>query len=195
MWGWIFGILVLLGGWQCWDGRSISPPPGILAPNDPVQTNLEEKKVYQHGEYKLEALADFDVEARVLAKEIYRFDRGADLIPVDLALGWGAMSDSAVLEKLSISQSGRFYFYRWEKEPPLPKPEIVSHSANMHLIPVNSSIEKSVKRVRVGQVIHIKGQLVEARAPDGSSIRSSLTRSDTGAGACEVIRVELIEVR
>ncbi len=29
------------------------------------------------------------------------------------------MSNDAVLAKLSISQGNRFYFYRWENEPPL----------------------------------------------------------------------------
>jgi hypothetical protein len=150
--------------------------------------------VYQQGKYELEALASFDIEARVLSKENYYADRESELVPVDLALGWGAMSDSSVLEKLSIGQSGRFYFYRWENEPPRSPSEIASHSANMHLIPASPPIEAKIKSVRVGQVVHIVGQLVEARAPDGWHWRSSLTREDTGAGACELVRVESIEI-
>lgn len=80
--------------------------------------------VYQQGKYELEALANFDIEARVLSKENYYADRESELVPVDLALGWGAMSDSSVLEKLSISQSGRFYFYRWKNEPPARHPRL-----------------------------------------------------------------------
>lgn len=64
----------------------------------------------------------------------------------------------------------------------------------MHLIPTSSDIEKKLKGVRVGQVIHIKGQLVEARSTDGSYWRSSLTRHDSGNGACELIRVESVNV-
>jgi hypothetical protein len=60
----------------------------------------------------------------------------------------------------------------------------------MHLIPTTSTLENKIKGVRVGQVVHIVGQLVEARAPDGWHWRSSLTRDDTGAGACELVRVE-----
>ena len=192
-WRWIFVVLILFGGWQHWHSRPLALPTGSVAPNDPIQTSVEQGVVYQQGKYELEALANFDIEARVLSKEKYFADRESELVPVDLALGWGAMSDSSVLEKLSISQSGRFYFYRWEDEPPRSPSEIASHSANMHLIPTSSALEEKIKSVRVGQVVHITGQLVEARSSDGWHWRSSLTRDDTGAGACELVRVESFE--
>ena len=194
-WRWVFLFLVIFGAWKYWPSHSVTVPPGSIAPNEPIQTSVAQKLVHQQGKYQLEVLANFDIEARVLSKELYHADRESELAPVDLALGWGAMSDSAVLSRLSISQSGRFYYYRWENEPPLPPPEIVRHSANMHLIPINSAVEKTMKNVRVGQVVHIVGQLVEARAPDGWHWRSSLTREDSGAGACELVRVESIEIR
>lgn len=168
-------------------------PSGAIAVKDPVQTDLRGDIRYQMGAYELKALANFYVEARVLSKELYSFGREADLSPIDLALGWGAMSDTAVLEQLSISQSNRFYFYRWEHEAPRPPAEIASHSANMHLIPTSTAIEKKLKELRVGQVVRLRGQLVEANASDGWKWRSSLTREDTGAGACELFRVEELE--
>ena len=42
-------------------------------------------------------LAGFSVEARVLGREDYRFDREADYAPTDLALGWGRMTEDAVV--------------------------------------------------------------------------------------------------
>jgi hypothetical protein len=192
-WRWIFVAMILFGGWQHWHSRPLELPPGSVAPNDPVQTSAGQGVVYQQGKYDLEALANFEIEARVLSKESYFAGRESELVPVDLALGWGAMSDSSVLEKLSISQSGRFYFYRWEDEPPRSPSEIASHSANMHLIPTSSALEEKIKSVRVGQVVHFTGQLVEARSSDGWHWRSSLTRDDTGAGACELVRVESFE--
>ncbi len=192
---WIVIAIVVVCAWKFWPSRAVKVPPGSIAPNVPIQTAVDAKTIHQHGNYALEALANFEIEARVLSKETYGSGRESELSPVDLALGWGAMSDSAVLEKLSISQGGRFYHYRWENEPPIPPQEIVRSSANMHLIPADSYVEKKMKDVRVGQVVTIVGQLVEARAPDGWRWRSSLTREDSGAGACEVIRVESIDVR
>jgi hypothetical protein len=44
-------------------------------------------------------------------------------------------------------------------------------------------------------VVRITGQLVEARDTNGGHWRSSLTREDSGNGACELIRVVKFEVR
>lgn len=192
---WLFIALVAFGAWQHWQERPVKASPGSIAPAEPQQTSPAKRTLYRVGNYELEPLADFEIEARVLSKEIYHADREADLAPVDLALGWGSMSDSAVLEKLSISQGGRFYHYRWSDQPPLPPAEIVSHSANMHLVPASAAIEKQIKAVRPGQVVRIRGQLIEARAPDGWRWRSSLTREDSGVGACELVRVEEFSAR
>ncbi len=194
-WRWIFIVLALFGAWQFLGSSDVTAPPGSIAPKDPIQTKPSQSQTYILGNYTLEPLANFDIEARVLSKESYRIGREAELSPLDLALGWGAMSDSSVLARLSISQGGRFYYYRWENEAPIPPEQITSHSANMHLIPANSNIEKKMHAVRVGQVVHLVGQLVEARASDGWRWRSSLSREDTGAGACELFRVESISVR
>jgi len=194
-WLWVFIALILFGAWQYFDNRSIKASPGALVKENPVQTDVRGNVIYPQGKYTLEALANFEIKARVLSKELYHLDRGADLVPVDLALGWGVMSDSAVLEKLSISQGGRFYHYRWDNEPPIPPNDIVRHSANMHLIPTTPEIESQIKKVRPGQVVHITGQLVEARDTNGGHWRSSLTREDSGNGACELIRVVKFEVR
>jgi hypothetical protein len=142
----------------------------------------------------LTALASFTLTARVLGVEHYYLDRGSDLVPVDLALGWGPMSDSGILSRISISQSGRFYYWH-VNEFPISRRDIEVHSANMHLIPATSAVEKEIKRVQVGSIVRIDGYLVEARAGDGWRWVSSLTREDTGAGACELIWVEKIEVR
>jgi hypothetical protein len=192
---WIVIAIILICVWKFWPERAVKQSPGSLAPNEPLQISAKGKTIHKHGNYDLEVLADFDIEARVLSKELYNYGRESELSPVDLALGWGAMSDSSVLEKLSIKQGSRFYHYRWENKPPIPPSEIIRSSANMHLIPADSFVEKKMKSVRVGEVVHIVGQLVEARAPDGWRWRSSLTREDSGAGACELIRVESIDIQ
>ena len=60
----------------------------------------------------------------------------------------------------------------------------------MHLIPANDTIERRIKAARVGQVVTLSGYLVDVKTDTGWTINSSLTREDTGAGACEVIWVE-----
>jgi hypothetical protein len=79
-------------------------------------------------------------------------------------------------------------------EFPIPRREIETQSANMHMIPADSRIEKTLKSIRPGQKIRLSGDLVEANASDGWHWKSSLTREDTGNGACEVIYVKSISV-
>lgn len=166
-------------------------PPGEIAPNAPVQEELRSARVHQVGTYAVRPVARFEVEARVLGRERYRFDRGAALSPVDLALGWGPMSDQAVLDQIDISQGGRFY--RWRvKNYPIPRQQIIKHSANMHMIPANDDVRKALLAVRTGEVVYLEGYLVVATAEDGAIWKTSLTRQDSGNGACELVWVEKI---
>lgn len=138
-------------------------------------------------------VANFKIKAKVLAREDYYFDRGADLAPVDLALGWGRMSDESILEQINITQSGRFY--RWRVESfPIPRREIETHSANMHLIPADKYVQYLIDDIREGEIIELTGSLVNVQSKDGWYWNSSLTRNDTGNGACELIWVESLSV-
>jgi hypothetical protein len=135
-------------------------------------------------------LANFEIRARVLSSERYRWDAGAKLSPIDLALGWGRMSDSAVLESITIGQSDRWYHWRVSSQPPIPMEEIISNSANMHIIPATPGVERTLKDLRVGQVVNLKGWLVRIEGPGGFRWTSSTTRTDTGDGSCELVWVD-----
>lgn len=172
---------------------SVSYGPGILAPDEPVQVKLKGEPGFKHEEYMITPLASFEIRARVLSKSNYRFDRGADVSPVDLALGWREMSDESILQHFDISQSGRWYTWRTDTLP-IPRRAIQTNSANMHLIPGDHEIESTLDDVREGHLIELRGQLVQVVADDGWQWRSSLKRTDTGAGACELIFVESIEI-
>ena len=140
-------------------------------------------------------LADYQVDGRVLAASRYRFDHGATFAPFDFALGWGKMSDFSFQEKLDINQSGRFYWYSWGSEgPPIPKPQIISSSSNHHLIPADDGIFEILSEVHPGDVVHLKGKLVRLDEPDGAYWVSSMSRTDSGSGACELMWVEEVEL-
>lgn len=189
------GVLCLLGAVHGWRHRAQPHSPGELVADEPVQTEPSSRATIRHGDFDLLPLADFALEARVLSRHDYHLDTESALAPTDLALGWGRMSDSAVIDRLDISQSARFYTYHWLDEPPIPSEEIVRSSANMHLIPADAGVVDALARVRVGQVIALRGHLVEARRADGWRWISSLRRDDSGAGACELVLVDTLESR
>ncbi len=192
----IAGLLLL--GFLVYLVDTIEPryPAGVLIPEEPDQQLMNSSRSWPMGKYQITPLAEFRLRARVLHTESYWLDRGADLSPVDLALGWGRMSDQSVLDQVEFWQGQRWYRY-WPRKSnfPIPLNEMVSHSANMHMIPANQEVKNVLKSVGAGKLIQMSGYLVEVRGPDGFAWRSSLSRTDTGAGACELVWVEEITAR
>jgi hypothetical protein len=191
-------VLVAAALWQgytSWQLRPLHPSDGPIAPEDPRQTDIEEAPVTMLGRWRLTPRARYDITARILGREDYHFDLLSDLIPEDLALGWGPMSDNRILRAFEITQGARFYSWRPKQDLVIPRQAVIEHSANTHLIPVDAGVRRQLKRLRVGQVVHLSGFLVNAVRDDGTYINTSLTRSDTGPGSCEVVLVEQVEAR
>lgn len=188
--------VVLLGLAQLWDRythRALARPDGVLVADEPVQTDAADASPFARGEFTLKPLAAFVLRGRVLLVERYRLDREAALAPYDLGIGWQRMSDSAVLRQLDLSQSGRFLHWRWRDAPPIPEAEITRSATNIHLIPADRRIAARIAALRPGQLVALRGRLVEASRADGWHWRSSLSRTDSGAGACELMYVEELE--
>ncbi|KEA65562.1 hypothetical protein ADIMK_0519 [Marinobacterium lacunae] len=167
-------------------------PDGVLVPSSPIQAQISPSS-FQFEGYRIERLAGFQLEARVLGQERYSLDRESDLARYDLALGWGPMSDNRVLEQIEISQSGRWYHWKTQQLP-IPRRDIERSSANMHMIAANDWIEEQIADAVPGSLIRLEGFLVRAVGNDGWRWQSSLTRDDTGQGACELIFVESFEI-
>ena len=183
-------IAALWQGFNRWQLRTVHPADGSIAPDEPRQTDLEAAPVTTLGRWRLTPQARYDITARILGREDYQFDALSDLIPEDLALGWGPMSDNRVLQAFEITQGARFYSWRPKQTLPIPRQAVVEHSANTHVIPADAVVARQLKRLRVGQVVRLTGYLVNGLRDDGAYINSSLTRSDSGAGSCEVMLVE-----
>ena len=143
--------------------------------------------------YEIEPLARFEMEARILRLEYYSKDREAELCPVDAVMGWGPMSRADIVNEFNIQQQNRWCY--WESyHPPLTAEEVIAHSANMHFIPADDAVLRMLGKIRQFDIIRVHGYLVEARADDGWTWTSSLTREDTGNRSCEIIWVDRLEV-
>lgn len=193
-WGLVALGLAAIGlGFGWWQGRPVGQPAGILAPEEPLQTIAEPAAPWTFRNHRITPLARFELRARVLGVERYRLDRAAELSPVDFALGWGPMSDSRLLQEIRVTQRDRWFF--WSAAHLSVSPEVIMHhAANMHLIPANASVERRLLAARPGQLVTLRGQLVRADGQDGWHWISSLTRTDTGDGSCEVVWVETVGI-
>lgn len=202
---WLIAAALLYGGWHWLDARPRSWDPGVLAPDEPLQRDLADRgesraaadaaAPLRRADFTATPRARLQATVRVLSREDYRRDALAAAVPVDLAVGWGPMSDTAVIEALEISQGARFYTWRYEREPPVPTQVIMTHSSNWHVVPASREVERALDRVRTGDLVELEGLLVDLKRDDGGFARTSLRRDDTGAGACEIIWVERLAIR
>jgi hypothetical protein len=148
---------------------------------------------YAYPSYTIETAKPYQMQARVLGRKDYSSGREAELSPVDLALGWGPMMDPQNLSEIEISQSGRFYFWK-VKQFPIPRRAIEHNSANVHIVPANKRVARNLDQVERGDVLALSGQLINVSADDGWRWRTSLSFTDTGRGACELLWLEDLTV-
>ena len=191
-------LIVMAVIWMTWRHFApISRAPGVLAGDEPEQVLFSTPQpVLERKSFTLKPLALYTIKARILGMKHYWGEEPDKLSPYDAAVGWGRMSDTAVLEKLDISQSLRFFHWRyWGDHPPIPVDEIISHAANMHLIPDDDRVLSQIAGLKKGMLVRMSGYLVEATHPRAvTPWRSSLTRDDDGAGACELMLVKVVQV-
>ena len=161
--------------------------PGSLS--DAVQTE-QVAPPFRAGNATITPLAGFSVAARVLSREDYHLGRESNYSPTDLALGWGPMSLSGLAQRLDVEQGGRLYGYHWGQEgPPMPPEVMATHSANMHMVPADADVARRLDAVHAEDGVRVDGWLIRIDGDDGWHWQSSLTRNDTGDGACELVLV------
>jgi hypothetical protein len=143
--------------------------------------------------FRITPRAAYDVAARVGATERYRSGAAGSLLPWDFVLTWGAVTQAPAWSHISFTQTGRFYMWSTRDES-LDLGYVASHTANTHLIPASGRVASALARVRRGDVVRLEGDLVDVDGPDGFVWKTSLTRTDTGAGACETLYVRAVTI-
>ena len=142
--------------------------------------------------FRITPRAAYDVAARVGATERYRWGASGALIPWDFVLTWGAATQEPAWSRISYLQTGRFYAWRFDDS--LDVSYVSSHTANTHLIPASGRVASALKHVRRGDVVRLEGDLVDVAGPDGFVWKTSLSRADTGPGACETLYVRAVTI-
>jgi hypothetical protein len=174
----------------------LTPTPYQGSISEPVQINLASADtVYISAEednIQIDLLAEYTIEAVIKSKKKYS-DYSSQIAKYDVALAWGDLNEEDINEHITYSQSGRWYYYKWDAESLVTGSYIDEHSANVHLINQNNSVLKEIEKLDVNDHIRLTGYLVNVYFENGDW-KSSLTRADTGDGACEVMYVTDVEV-
>lgn len=185
----LFVVILVGGGYYFWNARPVVHGPGVVAPNEPTQKRAYGVDPIAHEDGIFRPIARFDIEARVLSKKRYFQDEEASFAPYDFVVGWGPMSDERNLNEILIKQSERSFY--WEMiEPPLSLHKMRSHTANLRLIPKDAEMLEALGNVRQGQIIRLKGFLVNVESSEGWTMQTSLIRNDTGKESAEIVWVK-----
>jgi hypothetical protein len=178
------------------DSRVSSPPVQVEVSNREPITFI--KDGYS---YSLEPLYEYTLSGLVVSQ--LKYDRWFSLSRTDkafvkdLCVIWGDNLQTKSYQDRSfrVKQDFRFCMYQHSGKLDFRGREL----SNNHLIVSNPMIERVIKEIRTGDQIVIKGYLVnvDARAlgkteryeAKNITWQTSVTREDSGAGACEVIYV------
>lgn len=158
---------------------------------EPRQTPLAEDDVELSSSsgVRITPRARYEVVARVLSRERYYTGWASKLSPLDLALGWGVLSDAAVDEHIEWHQSGRWYFWYWDEESPYRNEAIRHASANVHIVPASRNLRSALLSLEASDVVRLAGLLIDMTSASGERLSTSLSRTDRGSGSCEVLYV------
>ena len=179
---------------QCRPSGEPSPRAYLDWVDDPVQTATDRPPFLfstRKRAITLTPRADYAITGRVVGVEHYRLDASAFLSPYDVAIAWGPVPD--YIDRLSFQQMGRFVHWQ-TRDMSLDVQEIIAHVANTHTIPASARVRRAIASLDRGDIVRLEGQLVDAASPDGFTWRTSTVRTDDGAGACEVMWVQAVEV-
>lgn len=160
----------------------------------------------------IEKLASYDITGKVEAIEEYSTSFIASKLgmksdgtavidkisPRDLTLSWGEIAleennnniyckpDYTAKRIVNIGFNSKL-LNKYDKN------KILTHVSNNHVITLNSGLKRVLMSVKENQIVRIKGYLVYVKTDDGTVWGpSSLTRSDTGNGACEIVLADEI---
>jgi hypothetical protein len=115
-------------------------------------------------------------------------------MPVDLLLTWGNLSNPEVDQWMSWAQSGRAARFHQSENGPFTENYMISHATNVHVIPATETLETAVMELTPDEDVLLAGLLVDVESTSQGILFTSLTRTDTGQGACEILYLERLVV-
>ena len=184
------------------------PEPGyydISILNPPVQTDTARDPfsiVANNQHYSIMPRFDYDLTGVVVTynnasgfTDIWHYDIWKDFINVrDLCVIWGNNVSSGIYKKIGFTSDSWTCWYSWQDTDTFNIFKSTELSNN-HLLTNNNWIKNRLMSAELGDVVHFKGSLVDYKNDDnGGERHTSIKRTDTGNGACEVVYIDEFDI-
>lgn len=197
----LVAVIAMVIGLRWWATRAVprkidrTPIDVAIEPHQEDVTDVE-PILWRHEKdaVTIKPIARYRIAGLVVGTSRYRFGWQGALVPWDVGLVWGEMASKDVLDHIHFQQSGRFLHYLYSAKLPVDEGYVITHAANNHWIPASDNVRRAIGQLDEGDVLEAEGYLVRAQRAGGGEWNSSLTRNDTGDGACELMYVKRLKV-
>jgi len=200
------GVVGAAAAWLDRPGSVDVPPgrtdPGVYLVRAVADADAAPIAVAQGG--ALLPVAQFETRGRVLNIERFKpYQSLANWVPGlrpathDIGLGFGPMTDSANVRRFRFTHEGvshglRALFARprdamTQQEFDALAPNIT----NVHVIPASDAVYERLRRVKQGELVTLRGLLVNVRDADGRVAATSMTAGDRD---CEIMWLQDIRI-
>ncbi len=147
--------------------------------------------------YTIEPLFDYELDGVVVSlhdsdafSDIYHFKDWQDFINIrDLCVVWGSNVASGIFRDMTY-QNTTWTCWISTADAETAQRFAWDQLSNNHLLAHKPLLQKAIKSAEIGDHVHLSGQLARYSHAGGFQRGTSITRTDTGNGACETIYIK-----
>lgn len=194
-------ILSILGLLFSFSSRHDFPPLYEANRNikhPPIQTETTKKtfKIKKsNNQYWIEPLFEYSLTGLVVSYRLHDLkggihkrwgENGDNLNIADICVVWGKNINHSILNEIFFYNADYTCFLEWQSQS---VGDLFQRNAlsNNHLLTEDKRIIQTINNIQIGDQIEIKGLLAKYGDNEGEIRGSSITRDDSGNGACETI--------
>ena len=170
--------------------------------NEPIQVAVEEPPrslSFKDVNYTIKPAYTYELYGLVVSYQHHDGDQmlhklwNDHLNSADLCVIWGNNAINPHLSKIKF-WNGQFTCNFKTHDEQAWQNFNLQQISNNHLISANPSIRKMIDKVNIGHQVRVRGWLSSYASEGGGERGTSITRTDTGNGACETILVEDFQI-
>ena len=197
------GVVGAVSAWLDQPGRCDVPPGRSDTGAFIVQRLEAAASITTADGSTLTPVAQFEARGRTLNIERFKPHQSlANWVPGlrpsthDIGLGFGPMTDSVNVDRFRFSHEGatnglRALFARPRDAMTQQEfDQLAPFITNIHLIPATAAVYEQLRRVRIGELVTVRGKLVNVRDAEGRVASTSTTAGDRD---CEILWLEDIQ--